>query len=407
MLTQDKNELLTQVGPDTPMGSLLRRYWIPALMDWELAPDGDPVKIRLLGEDLVAFRTRTGKLGVLDEYCPHRGTSLWLGRNEEEGLRCIYHGWKFDSNGQCVDQMNEPQQFASKVKASAYDATEAGGVVWVYMGPKEAKPSAPTFEWTQVPDTQRVVTKVVQQCNWLQALEGGIDTSHAPILHRQLYVGTPHPGISPANVFVAGSAPHLEVDATDYGYRYYGIRELESGDQYFRGYHFVMPWTQFRPSSTENGDVQTHGHHWVPIDDYTCIVWNWHYSPTRELSNMELDLGRNGNSFDQDIDVSNGFVAIRNRSNNWMLDRSVQRTETFSGIPGINTQDRAVQETMGPIVDRTREHLGPADKAVIAARKLLEDAIGIVADGGAAMGSSPGALETIDTILARCLGNSG
>ena len=388
MLTPEKNELLTRVGPGTPMGALLRRYWVPALFSWELEPDGAPVRLRLLSEDLVAFRDSRGRVGVLEESCPHRGTSLWLGRNEDEGLRCVYHGWKFDVDGSCVDQMNEPDQFLTKVKATSYPVVELGGVVWAFMGPADQRPEPPSFEWTQVPEGQRVVTKVVQECNWLQGLEGGIDTSHAPILHRQLRDDARHPGIPPTNAFVAGSAPTLEVDVTDYGYRYYGIRRLDSGGLYVRGYHFVMPWTQFRPS-TEEGDLQTHGHHWVPIDDERCMVWNWYYSPNRDLTASERDVAYTGNSFDTDIDVAKGFAAYRNRTNDWLIDRSIQKTDTFSGILGINTQDRAVQEMMGRVVDRSKEHLGPADKAVIAARKLLEDAVNGVADGGAAMGASP------------------
>ena len=174
MLSQEQNELLTRVGPGTPMGDVLRRYWIPALLDWELpAPDCTPVRMRLMGEDLVAFRDTSGRIGVLDENCPHRLTSLWLARNEENGLRCVYHGWKFDVTGQCVDQMNEPEQFASKIKTRSYPAVEKGGVVWVYMGPEDKQPPLPNFAWTQVGEDHRVVTKVVEECNWLQALEGG------------------------------------------------------------------------------------------------------------------------------------------------------------------------------------------------------------------------------------------
>jgi phthalate 4,5-dioxygenase oxygenase subunit len=381
MLSQEENELLTRVGPGTPMGDTLRRYWIPALLSWELEADGAPVRTRLLGEDLVAFRATNGEVGVLDEICPHRATSLWLGRNEGDGLRCVYHGWKFNVSGQCVDQMNEPHQFASKIKMLSYPAVERGGAVWVYMGPPEHQPSPPNFDWTKATESQRGVTRIVEECNWLQALEGGIDTSHAPILHRALNLDPSQPGIPANDVFVTGSAPVLELDETDYGYRYYGIRQLKDDEQYVRGYHYVMPWTQLRPAGRGVVD-QTHGHHWVPMDDHTTLVWNFYYTYEGDLPDITRDPQSSGNSFNTDIDVANGFRAVRNRSNDWMIDRAAQKTETFSGIQGVNVQDRAVQELMGPIVDRTKEHLGPADKAIITMRKLLARAVRTVADGG-------------------------
>ena len=401
MLTREQNELLTRVGPGTPMGETMRRYWIPALLDWELPePDCPPVRMRLLGEDLVAFRDTSGRVGVLDEYCPHRLTSLWLGRNEENGLRCVYHGWKFDVSGQCVDQMNEPQQFAHKIKTTAYAAVEVGGVVWVYMGPREKQPPPPNFEWTRVRGEQRHVTKVVEECNWLQAFEGGIDTSHAPIMHRALTPNPSQPGIAATDAFVAGEAPTLEVETTDYGYRYYGIRKLGKDEQYARGYHYVMPWTQIRPGGRGQPARRAHGHHWTPIDDEHCLVWNWYYT-WDDAPLDETGPEASGNDFGLDIDVENGFRSIRNRSNNWMIDRQVQKTETFTGIRGINAQDRAVQEMIGTIVDRSREHLGPADKAIIAARKLLAEAVMTVQDGGDPPGvsSSYYYLRAADAVL--------
>ena len=185
MLSVEENERLTRTGPGTPMGQTLRRYWIPALLAWELPePDCPPVRVKLLGERLVAFRDTNGRIGLLDEFCPHRGVSLWLGRNEACGLRCVYHGWKYDVDGNCVDQMNEPQPFKDSIHIEAYPTVELGGVIWAYLGPRQLQPPLPKFAWTQVPDTHRHISKVIQECNWLQALEGGVDTSHAQILHR-------------------------------------------------------------------------------------------------------------------------------------------------------------------------------------------------------------------------------
>ena len=392
MLTMAQNELLTRTGPGTPMGDTLRRYWIPALLSMEL-PERDcpPVRVKLLGESLVAFRDTSGRVGLVDELCPHRGASLWLGRNEENGLRCVYHGWKYDASGQCVDMMNEPPEFdfKEKVRVHAYPTEEMGGMVWAYMGPADKKPPAPRFEWTRVADEQRGLTKVIEECNWLQALEGGIDTSHAPIMHRTLKKNSTYSGVPFDSPFVQGKAPFLEVEYTDYGYRYFGIRPLGEDKQYVRGYHFVMPFTQLRPVGPERREV--HGHHWVPMDDEHVMVYNWYYTfGDKPLPEDVRDPQDSGNSFTTDIDVGAGFQAVRNKGNNWMIDREVQKTETFTGIQGINTQDRAVQEGMGPIVDRTKEHLGNADRAIIATRKLLEQAIETTADGG----DPPGASDT-------------
>jgi phthalate 4,5-dioxygenase len=377
MLSREDNERLTRVGPGTPMGQTLRRYWLPAVLSWELpAPDSAPVRVKLLGEDLVAFRTTDGRVGLIEEFCPHRRASLWLGRNEENGLRCVYHGWKFDVTGQCIDQMNEPRQFCDKIRAIAYPTCELGGVIWAYMGPAEKQPAPPQFEWTGTPPAHHAVSKVVEACNWLQALEGGIDTSHFTILHRALKKNAI--GIAPDYVGIKGGAPTLEVDYTDYGYRYFGIRPV--GDElYVRGYHFVMPFTQLRPPGP--GKKEVHGHYWVPMDDTSCMVWNFYWGYGDEpIGEREADEG-SGNAYGAQVDISNGFRPIRNRANDWMIDRQVQKTDTFTGIHGINQQDRAVQESMGPIVDRSRENLGPADRAVVATRKLLLEAVEAVQRG--------------------------
>jgi phthalate 4,5-dioxygenase len=347
------------------------------------------VRVQVLGERLVAFRDTNGRIGLLDELCPHRRVSLWLGRNEECGLRCVYHGWKFDVDGACVDQMNEPGEssFADKVRIKHYPTLELGGIVWTYMGPPEKMPPPPCFEFTQVEASHRHVSKVVEECNWLQALEGGIDTSHAPILHRALTANARRPGIDPRSPFVRGGPPSLDVDVTDYGYRYAGIRKLPEGGRYVRGYHFVMPYTQLRPASLFNGGMEGDpsdagpGHFWIPMDDHTCMVWNFMYSLGEPITEDQRREYGNGNGPDH-VDQST-FRALRNARNNWGIDRSVQKTETFSGIEGVNTQDRAVQESMGPIVDRSEEYLGPADKAIIATRRLLLQALKTVQAGGA------------------------
>jgi phenylpropionate dioxygenase-like ring-hydroxylating dioxygenase large terminal subunit len=367
------------------MGELMRRYWQPVLLSWELPePDCPPVRVRILGEDLVAFRATSGRVGLLDEWCPHRRTSLWLGRNEEEGLRCVYHGWKFDLTGQCVEMPNELPEydFKEKVQLRAYPTREQGGVIWAYLGPREKQPPAPLFEWARQPASHLHVSKGLQECNWLQALEGGIDSVHTSFLHRRFNGNRPGLG----GLRAQATATRLDVRLTPYGYTYASIRPLkdDQGD-YVRTYHFVLPHHQLRAVQgyTEDGSqkFKIAGHMWAPVDDGNCMVWNWYYSLDEPLDDSERDetFWGNGPAF---IDQNNGFRSYLNRSNNWGLDREVQKKETFSGIEGINQQDRAVQEIMGRIVDRSKERLGQTDKAIIAARRLLLDAVQTVADGG-------------------------
>jgi phenylpropionate dioxygenase-like ring-hydroxylating dioxygenase large terminal subunit len=390
MLTREDNELITRIAAGTPMGTAMRRYWIPALLAREVAePDGPPVRVKLLGEDLLAFRDTDGRVGLLDEFCPHRRASLFFGRNEECGLRCVYHGWKFDVSGRCVDMMNEPDElsFKHKIRQTSYPTVELGGLIWAYLGPSELTPPLPKFAWTQSPATHRHVSKVIQECNWLQALEGGIDTSHAPILHRLITTNTKRPGISPTSPFVRGRAPTLVVDLTDWGYQYAGLRPLDAADMHIRTYHFVLPFHQIRPYQTSAGGPAVAGHIWVPIDDGSTMVYNWHHSTEAPLDEDDRRERRSGNGPDH-VDQTT-FRSISNRGNNYSLDRRVQKTETFTGIDGINIQDRAIQESMGPVVDRSKEHLGPADKAIIQARRLLLGAVRTVQAGGTPPGISP------------------
>ena len=396
MLSHADNETLTRTNRGTPMGEVMRRYWIPALLSKELPePDCPPVRVRLLGEDLVAFRDTQGRIGLLDEFCPHRLASLFLGRNEECGLRCVYHGWKFDVAGNCLDMMNEPpdSDYHTKVKITAYPTLEQGGLIWAYMGEPGLQPPPPNFEWTQVPETHRHISKNWQVCNWLQSLEGGIDTAHAPILHRTITPDTDKAGIGINTDFVTGGAPTLEVDVTDYGYRYVGVRDLGERGNFVRAYQYVMPFHQMRPrQSGYKGQAAKQviaGHAWVPMDDYNCMIYNWVYSfgpepiTDEEWDEIERGYGRGPE------DMLPDFRSKGNRENDWLIDRRVQKYETFTGINGINAQDVAVQESMGAIVDRSRENLTRSDMAIIQARRLLLQAAETVADGGAPPGVAP------------------
>src|SRR5574341_1332070 len=241
MLTREDNNVLTGVGPGTPAGELLREYWLPAFLPREVEADGVPLRVRLLGEDLIAFRASDGQIGIVAENCPHRGASMFFGRNEEHGLRCVYHGWKFDASGACVDMPNEPPEsnFKHKVRIGAYPCIEKNGVVWVYMGPREDPPPLPALPWLTLPEDQRYLSMRVQDCNWAQAVEGGIDSSHISFLHSALdesgqrvsRVG-PRAGRALLPAFTTSdSAPRFEVLDTPYGVLI-GARRDAGAEQY-------------------------------------------------------------------------------------------------------------------------------------------------------------------------------
>ena len=373
-MTQEENELLTRVGPATPMGNLLRRYWMPALLSRELPePDCPPVRVKLLGERFVAFRDTSGRVGLVDEFCAHRRASLFLGRNEEQGLRCVYHGWKYDVEGRCVEQPTELEEsnFRDKIRLKACATAEMGGLVWAYLGPKEKLPPAPKFEWTRALENRRLVTKVWTECNWLQAVDGNFDAFHAGYLHRNLTHKTTRSGLVADGAYLRSSTAPLEIELTNYGFCYAAIRPLSEGKKFVHINHYVMPFHQMRlvTSKGEFKSSMMEGHMQVPTDDENCMDYVWRYSSkddsVEEMEKIEADRGRGRE------EMTANFRKVRNKDNDWLIDRRVQKTETYSGIEGINTQDHAVQESMGPIVDRTQEHLGSSDRAVFALRTLL------------------------------------
>ena len=372
MLTHEDNELLCRVGPGTPMGEVLRRYWLPVLTSEELPePDCPPVRAKLLGEELVAFRSTDGTVGLVDNYCPHRRASLFFGRNEECGLRCVYHGWKFDVEGNCVDMPSEPVEsnFKDKVKVTAYAAVIRGGVVWVYMGPPELRPTPPDFEWSLLPANQRTASKRLEECNWAQAVEGGIDSSHISFLHRNLKDLTEE---SPKTLHqkYAGQdrSPAFTLKDTDYGFLVGARRSAGNDQRYWRISQFLVPFYTMIPpvliKDTDSRGSGYGGHAWVPIDDDNTWTWNFGCSPHQPYPEKGQNSG-----LEEQLDTT--YRPIRNKDNDYELNREMQRTVNYTGIVGINTQDRAVQESMGSIVDRTSEHLGTTDAAVIAFRKRL------------------------------------
>jgi phthalate 4,5-dioxygenase oxygenase subunit len=389
MLTREENELLCRVEGDAPMGQLMRRHWIPACLSEEVAePDGPPVKIRLLGEDLVVFRDSDGQLGVLDEYCPHRRASLVFGRNEECGLRCLYHGWKMDVEGNVVEMASEPPEsgFAGKVKTKAYPAREAGGFVWTYMGPREIMPEFERPAFAPTEDTQVSIAKIVVDCNWAQVLEGQIDSAHSSSLHSS--------DMRPAKVNRAEAvsthwlrpstdkSPRLQVERTDYGFHYAAIRRPITNaatHEYVRKTVYIAPFVCLIPPNNAYNVTSVI----VPQDDTHTA---FHFLAWREQDNIDQEAWRKFNVAQPGIDLDADFRNRRNRDNNYRQDRNAMKLGDFTGIRGIPNQDIAMWESMGPIADRTRERLGASDLAVVEFRRLMVEAAQAMKNGGPVLG---------------------
>ena len=372
MVTREQNEILTRTGPGTLMGDLFRRYWIPALHAWELPePDCAPVRVKLLGEPLIAFRDSQNRIGLIDEFCAHRGVSLWFGRNEECGLRCPYHGWKYDVTGQCVDLPSEGADgpMKKRIKLKAYPCIEAGGVLWTYMGPPELEPAPPALEWVSVPPERRFVTKRLQECNYLQALEGGIDSSHVSFLHSGALKSDPLFVGSKGNEYNEGDKmPHFDVVDFEGGLLIGARRNAENGSYYWRITPWIMPWYTIIPPRAGH---PLGAHAWVPIDDESCWAWSINYHPRRALTEAELTAMKNGAGIHVKY-VPGTFIPLANNTNDYLIDRAAQRSGVhYSGIEGIGMQDASLQESMGPLQDRTRENLCPTDLGIVHTRRML------------------------------------
>ncbi|MEK9658425.1 MAG: Rieske 2Fe-2S domain-containing protein [Chloroflexota bacterium] len=385
MLNPTENELLSRVGAGTEMGEYVRRFWVPCLLSEEIpTPDSPPVRVRIYGEEMVAFRETSGKVGLLDRYCPHRLASLFFGRNEEGGLRCAYHGWKFDVSGACVDMPSEPadSNFAAKVTVRSYPVREAGGVIWGYLGPAGTEPPLPELTWASVPEAHRYVSKTLQRGNWTQALEGGIDSSHISFLHAPLDKSTFRVGIVDESLrtqAMVDPAPRYFVDETPYGARFAARRTTDTGDYYWRITQWLLPFYQVIPA--EPNAVVT-GNCYVPMDDENTLVFRVSWHQERALTAAERHELKNGGFFHA-ARIPGTYLPTQNRENDYLIDREVQRTLTFSGIHGIQAQDQAMLENMkgGPIADRRFEHLGTSDMAIITARRRLLREAKALADG--------------------------
>jgi phenylpropionate dioxygenase-like ring-hydroxylating dioxygenase large terminal subunit len=388
MLTQEQNEFLTRTGPGTPMGELFRRYWIPALLDWELpARDCPPVRVKLLGERLIAFRDTEGRIGVIDEFCAHRGVSLWFGRNEECGLRCPYHGWKYDVNGQCVDLPSEPgERVRRRIELKSYPCVELGGVIWVYMGPTGQRPPLPNFEWVHLPASHRVTTKRWQESNYLQALEGGIDSSHVSFLHRGDLATDPFHRNTAGAKFAKSTRTTFDIVDASGGLLIGARRDADPGNHYWRITQWIMPWYTLIPPYAGNA---LNGHAWVPMDDENCMAWSMTFHPMQPIPEEHVALIKNGNGVHAEL-IPGTFRPVANRTNDYLIDRAKQKSgRHYSGVKGLAMQDASIQESQGPIADRSREHLVTTDRAIVAARQRLTKAGKEVQTGGKAPGLSP------------------
>ena len=388
MLSREDNEALCRVGPGTPTGQLMREYWIPALTSSELSePDGPPVRVRLLGESLVAFRATSGKVGLIQNHCPHRGASLFFGRNEAGGLRCVYHGWKFDCEGRCVDMPSEPAEsrFKDKVRARAYPCVERNDVVWAYMGPRAVPPPLPDLEPNLLPRGEYAVQTVLRECNWFQALEGDIDTSHLGFLH----LGAVTPADTRPGSFdyynVADRAPRYEVVDTEFGTSYGAYRPAEADSYYWRIAHFLFPFYTMIPTGVLGTQVLVRA--WVPVDDAHVMFWALSAPRTRQGAGaaggaiamnaagraVAAAGGRTGDPefLPDTTDWLGRFRLAQRRDNDYLIDRAAQRAGSYTGIAGIHQQDQAITESMGAIIERPEEHLGSADAMIIRTRRRV------------------------------------
>ncbi len=409
MLTTEENELLCRVGGKAPMGQLMRRHWTPVCLIEEVSePDGTPVKAQVFGEDLVVFRDTKGRVGVMDEYCPHRRVSLVFGRNEDCGLRCLYHGWKMDVDGNVLEMVSEPAAsgLAQKVKHLAYPTKEWGGFIWAYMGPPETQPEFQPPAWAPTFDTRVTIAKVIIPCNWAQILEGAIDSAHSSSLHSSDFVPARVEGaeVTDTKWFRPSTdkAPRMQVERGAYGFRNAAIRRPISNaavNDYVRSTVFVAPATVLIPPNNLYNVANIN----VPMDDtntaFYFMAWG-HPSTTPSIDTWRKFLGQ---QIGKDLDEK--YRPLRNRDNSFWQDRAAMKAGNFTGITGFPNQDIAMWVTMGPIADRTHERLGASDMAVVEFRKQMLEAVQAFQGGAPAIGtgesSIPSSVCAFQAIIAK------
>ncbi len=369
MLTKEDNERLTRVGPGTPMGEMLRELWTPASRSASLEAEGAPRRVRLLGENFVAFRASDGRVGFLDEGCPHRRASLSLARNEGDGLRCIFHGWKYSVEGQCIDAPTEPADrraaFAARVPVKSYPVREAGGMIWVYLGRRQTPPKFYDFEFHKAP-AESLLRCAIVKANWLQGVEGQLDSAHVNFLHS-----TSVPRNRPmTNRWVThDSAPRFEFIEQPYGFREAALRSLPDGSIFARIREVLPPYYSFIPD-----------HHGqprfivaiIPIDDESSAHWYYYMSPFGPVPDWYRE-----NALDRSDPDHDDFAKDRgNVDNAWHQDRTAMKNGHWSGLmKNFVYEDFIIEESMGPITDRTKEYLGTSDVVIVRFRRMLLDAL--------------------------------
>ena len=393
------------------MGDLMRQYWMPALITADLPePGGLPIRIRLLGEDLLLFQSPGGDVGIIGSICPHRGASLYYGRNENDGIRCVYHAWKFNLSGDCVDLPNDchGEKMKTQIKHTAYPCVNRGGLIWTYLGAASPPPPLPKLEWLDLPEDQVHISLRVQECNWLQALEGEIDSSHAGFLHSRIDGAGDAPWAKLAESY---GNPHFEVEPSDAGLQIASRRDAGNGRYYWRINQFMMPFWTIVPPSGEEADIN--GHAWVPMDDSKTLCVMYSYRPDAPFSDRRLKLYKQGaRGREPGHMTENGALPFDARKpygrywpkyndvNDYGVDISLQRTKYFSGMAGLWPQDAGLQESMGPVADRTQEHLCSSDKGIIRTRRLLKKSALALRDSNE---SPPGATNP-DAYMIRSVG---
>ncbi len=394
MLSHEDNELLSRVGKGTPMGAVMRSVWLPLCRKQFLEADGAPRRMRLLGEDLVAFRATDGRVGVRDEKCPHRLCSLALARNEDNGLRCIYHGWKFDVSGDVVDVPTEPadraEAFAATVPRRHKPVREAGGIVWVWLGEGEPGPFY-NWNWLDIPDDQIEIRVGNVPCSWLNGLETALDTAHVGVLHTNAIVDDTY--IHKTDTLALSSedkAPHFEFEMTDYGYREAALRNLGGGSKYLRLREFVLPFFSYIPVGPRDNDQLVTIY--VPIDDYHSAHWDIRYNL----------LGPKKLTWFDGFELDDYVVAMGTMDNLFGQDREAMKNGSWSGLESIRQEDIAVGVSQGAIADRTQEYLSSSDLSIVRGRRLLLKAAKAAAEGkdhGVDPGIDMGNLRAIEEVL--------
>jgi len=390
VLTAEENNLLCLVEGDAPMGQIFRRHWLPACLIEEVPErDGTPIRVSLLGEKLVAFRDSEGRVGLIGEFCPHRRASLFFGRNEECGLRCLYHGWKIDVDGNVVEMSSEPPEsgFGSKVKHQAYPTREAAGFVWTYMGPPSEMPEFQPPAYYPTPETKVSIVKIHIPCNWAQILEGAIDSAHSSTLHSSDMVparvdgakATGQNWLRPST----DKAPRFEIEAADFGFRYAALRRpIQNGatHHYVRMTSFIAPYTVVIPPNNLYKVAILH----VPSGNANTA---FHFIAFGGATTPDQESWRKFCGAQVGIDLDAQFRKVRTYENNYLQDRDAMKLGNFTGIRGIPNQDIAMWESMGPIADRSRERLGASDAAIVEFRRMMVAAARRFQSGGTAIGT--------------------